>query len=376
MNYFKHYQFLLQILLIIICTGIVPNTVLAHDSDTISYTKIEVVDNQARFVNLNRTLNTDGDISNSSHLFYAGYPDFREEIIQTVLVYNNGTICPLTNFLTHSDNALSDDTYFFIAQCSNTIDELTIKDSFPLDNQTILVYTISQNEHSLVHTQKSPAVFSVKILDTGIVNNTIDTSNTIKKQYSQSTANNILNLFSSYVMIGFTHILSGIDHIFFILGFILLSQTFIGLLKGVTGFTISHSITLILATLSIFSISSSIIEPLIALSIAIVGILTVLDIAKNWLTHFGIIFIFGLFHGLGFATSISDVGFPKEGFGPALLGFNIGIEIGQLLIVSLVFPLLCTLKKHYPTNHRIIISNMASVITIGGIFWFIQRMFF
>ena len=92
--------------------------------------------------------------------------------------------------------------------------------------------------------------------------------------------------------------------------------------------------------------------------------------------RFGVIFLFGLFHGLGFAGAIAEVGFPKEGFIAALLGFNVGIELGQLSVVAVVFPLLMFLDKKYPLWGGRIRTGMGYIILAGGCYWFITRLFF
>ncbi len=134
-----------------------------------------------------------------------------------------------------------------------------------------------------------------------------------------------------YVASGIEHIAIGYDHIAFLLAVIVLGRRFWPLFKVVTAFTIAHSITLTLAVLRIVELPSNLVETLIAASIVYVAAenFFVRDIRHRW----WITFAFGLVHGFGFASVLRDYGLPQDAIGLALLAFNVGVEIGQLLIV-------------------------------------------
>ena len=143
--------------------------------------------------------------------------------------------------------------------------------------------------------------------------------------------------FVRYIPIGFDHIVpKGLDHILFVLGLFFLSARMRPLITQVSLFTLAHTITLALAALGYVTISGSIVEPLIAASIVYVAVENIF--MKNlspWRPV--IIFGFGLLHGLGFASVLAEFGLPQGAFVPALIGFNIGVEVGQLAVIAVMF---------------------------------------
>jgi hypothetical protein len=176
-----------------------------------------------------------------------------------------------------------------------------------------------------------------------------------------------------YVVIGFEHILPlGIDHILFVIGLYLLSQRLAPLLWQVTAFTIAHSITLALATLGIFTLSPAIVEPLIALSIAYVALE---NLRYHTLTKFRIIivFIFGLLHGMGFAGVLGEIGLNPTAFITSLISFNIGVELGQLAVITgmyLIFGSWLGKTSYWEKGFRMPLSIIIATI---GIYWFVER---
>jgi len=140
-----------------------------------------------------------------------------------------------------------------------------------------------------------------------------------------------------YLLLGFEHILpEGLDHILFVLGLFLLSNSFHVLIWQVTAFTLAHSITLALSSYNLVSLSSGPVESLIALSITYVAVENVLTTElKPWRP--AVVFCFGLLHGLGFAQVLSQLGLPREYSLTALMTFNIGVELGQISVLMLAF---------------------------------------
>lgn len=145
--------------------------------------------------------------------------------------------------------------------------------------------------------------------------------------------------FVGYIPVGFDHILpKGLDHILFVLGLFFLSTRFTPLLWQVTAFTAAHTVTLAMAVLGIVSVPASIVEPLIAASIVYVAVENMVsDHLSRWRPF--VIFGFGLLHGLGFASVLGEFGLPEGQIVPALIGFNIGVELGQLTVIALAFVL-------------------------------------
>ena len=184
----------------------------------------------------------------------------------------------------------------------------------------------------------------------------------------------IWETFVSYIPTGFAHIVPmGLDHILFVLGLFFLSTRMKPLLWQVSAFTAAHTITLALASLGYVAVPGSIVEPLIAASIAYVAIENIY--MKGQLTPWRpfLIFGFGLLHGLGFASVLEEFGLPQHGFVAALIGFNIGVELGQLFVIAVAF-LAVGLWFGTKSWYRRVIAVPASVaIAMMGIWWVIER---
>lgn len=158
-------------------------------------------------------------------------------------------------------------------------------------------------------------------------------------------AKGALATFGAYIPAGFDHILpKGLDHILFVLGLFFLSTGLRPLLWQVSAFTLAHTVTLALGALGYVVIPANIVEPIIAASIVYVA---VENIVTNKLHRWRpvVIFVFGLLHGLGFASVLQEFGLPQGQFFPALIGFNIGVELGQLTVISIAFGLVWLAQK-------------------------------
>ncbi len=182
-----------------------------------------------------------------------------------------------------------------------------------------------------------------------------------------------------YIKIGVQHILpGGTDHILFVLALFLASERLRSLIIQISAFTVAHTATLGLAAAGVIQPPASIVEPLIALSIAFVAIenLFFRDISK-WRPL--IVFGFGLFHGLGFAGFIREVGLPPGQFWSSLIGFNLGVEFGQLAVVLAAALISIPVKAALsPTNYsyRAIVVIPASVLIAAiGLWWAAARVF-
>lgn len=151
--------------------------------------------------------------------------------------------------------------------------------------------------------------------------------------------------FFGFIPVGFDHILpKGLDHILFVLGLFFLSTRLSPLLWQVSAFTLAHTVTLALAALGYVSVPASIVEPLIAASIVFVAVENVIsDHLHRWRP--AVIFCFGLLHGLGFASVLAEYGLPEANFVPALIGFNVGVEFGQLTVIALAFLLVVLAQR-------------------------------
>lgn len=178
----------------------------------------------------------------------------------------------------------------------------------------------------------------------------------------------------SYVVIGFEHILpKGLDHILFILGLFLFGVAFKPLLWQITMFSVAHTLTLGLAMNGVINLPANIVEPLIALSIAYVGIENVFAKRLNN-SRLVLVFLFGLLHGLGFASVLTDFGMPDDAFITALISFNVGVEIGQLTIILAAFLLIGFWFGKKPWYKKYITTPASLIIALVALYWFIERL--
>lgn len=180
-------------------------------------------------------------------------------------------------------------------------------------------------------------------------------------------------VFFEYIPVGFTHIIpKGLDHILFVVGIFFLSTKLSALFWQITFFTLAHSVTLAMASLGIVKISPSIVEPLIAASIVYVAVENFYSKTLN-LRRSIIVFCFGLLHGLGFASVLVEFGLPVQQFVPALVGFNIGVELGQISIVLILFGLIGYWFNTKNWYRKLITLPISSVVGLIGLYWFFER---
>jgi hypothetical protein len=180
--------------------------------------------------------------------------------------------------------------------------------------------------------------------------------------------------FARYIMLGFTHILpKGVDHVLFVLGLFLLSRRVRPLLMQVSAFTLAHSITLGLSMYHIVTLPASVVEPLIAVSIAYVAIenLFIADLTR-W--RVALVFAFGLLHGLGFAGALGELGLPRSAFVTALFGFNLGVETGQLTVIAAAFTAVGWRWGGRSWYRHAIVVPASAVIACIAVYWTIHRL--
>jgi hypothetical protein len=176
----------------------------------------------------------------------------------------------------------------------------------------------------------------------------------------------------SFFPLGIEHILTGYDHLLFLLALMLRGGGLWSLLKIITAFTVAHSITLGLAALDVVVLPGALVESVIALSIAYVALENLLPryaVSRRW----AVSFLFGLAHGFGFSSVLREIGLPKENLLLSLLNFNLGVEAGQLTVVLLVVPILMRLKSK-PWEPRMV-ATVSGVILAVGLVLFVDRAF-
>jgi hydrogenase/urease accessory protein HupE len=181
----------------------------------------------------------------------------------------------------------------------------------------------------------------------------------------------------AYFALGIEHILGGLDHLFFVIGLILLVPAMWRLVGALTAFTVAHSVTLGAAALGFAGLPQAAVEVVIALSILVVGYEVVraargqtgLTYAMPWAVAFG----FGLLHGFGFAGALAEIGLPQDAKLGALLLFNVGVETGQLLVVAIAVPLTRWIASRAAGLRRRIEVSAGYSLGAAAAFWMIQR---
>jgi hydrogenase/urease accessory protein HupE len=178
--------------------------------------------------------------------------------------------------------------------------------------------------------------------------------------------------FFRFLTLGIEHIFTGYDHMAFLLAVLLTGGSLLSNARIITSFTIAHSLTLALATFSIVTLPTSIVEPLIAASIVFVGVENLVrrQLAARWL----VTFCFGLVHGLGFAQILRDLGIGTMRTQAAvpLLSFNLGVELAQISIAALILPLIWRLQRH-PAFLRKHVPALSLLLIISGVYWLVTR---
>lgn len=194
-------------------------------------------------------------------------------------------------------------------------------------------------------------------------------------EFTASRAQTAWEVFVNYIQVGFVHIVpKGLDHILFVVGLFLLSSKLSALLWQISAFTVAHTVTLALGALGIVSISPAIVEPLIAASIVYVAVENIFtDHLQKWRPF--VVFCFGLLHGLGFAGVLGEIGLSTNHFFLGLISFNVGVELGQLFVVSLCF-LFVGLWFRNKSWYRQRITVPASLgIAVVASWWVFERIF-
>ena len=178
--------------------------------------------------------------------------------------------------------------------------------------------------------------------------------------------------FLRFLLLGIEHIVTGYDHLAFLLALLLAGGSLRSNAKVITSFTVAHSLTLALATFGLIDIPPAIVEPVIAASVVFVGVENLFGrrLTSRWL----VTFVFGLVHGLGFASILREMGIGGSGAGVAipLVSFNLGVELAQIAIAALVLPFVRRLGQHQTFTLRYA-PALSLLITFAGLYWFLTR---
>lgn len=176
-----------------------------------------------------------------------------------------------------------------------------------------------------------------------------------------------------YLKLGYHHILPlGLDHILFVLSLFMLSPKLKPIFWQATAFTIAHSITLGLAMYHVINPPANLVEPLITLSILYVSLENIFS-PRLKASRIGIVFLFGLVHGMGFAGALGKLGLPQNAYLLSLVMFNAGVELGQMTIILLAYVLLGKWFGNKPYYRKVIVIPLSLVISALAVIWTVQR---
>lgn len=347
----------MRILVAALLTFAVPLGAYAHTGGMTGFATITI---SGKLVRYNLTLSDvpPGPLAAQMHLGQTGVaPDFRPLIVaisDKIRMTGDGAPCAATEGRVVPPNATTvslTGTVDFI--CSGDIRMLTIRD----DMSEIL----GPSQHTL-----AAIVWSGGSQQYAFGSDARETSVAVAEEAHASRGA------GSFFPLGIEHILTGYDHLLFLLALMLRGGGLWSLLKIITAFTIAHSITLALAALDVVVLPSALVESVIALSIAYVALENLLPryaVSRRW----AVSFLFGLVHGFGFSSVLREIGLPKENLLLSLLNFNLGVEAGQLTVVLLVVPILMRLKsKSWEPR---MVATISGVILAVGLVLFVDRAF-
>ena len=226
---------------------------------------------------------------------------------------------------------------------------------------TSTLAAITQPNHRHLISVTTGSATHEAILDLDLPSATFDTAG----------GSSYLRTFGSFLRLGVEHIFTGYDHLAFLVGLLIATGSFRSLVKIVTSFTVAHSITLALATFDAVVLPTRVTESLIALSIAYVAAENLLR--SRAIERYRITFLFGLVHGFGFSTILRQMQLPRRNLALSLFSFNAGVELGQLLFVAIVFPMMMYLAGSAWQNR--VRSAVSFGIVCLSVYWFVQRAF-
>lgn len=290
--------------------------------------------------------------------------------LSRIRVASAGTTCP-TKVTEHLVDEHTDGMYAvlrFAAKCARPIQQL--------DFEYRLFFDLDQQHKGLLRLDQG-----------GITTSAVFTPERIRQVFLIGESGG-WNQFTDYLRDGIRHIWAGFDHILFLLALLLpavmlcrnrvwspvsgFKPAFVEVLKVVTAFTVAHSITLSLATLGWIELPSRLVESVIAVSVVVAALNNIFPRVERarWAVAFG----FGLVHGFGFAAVLSDLGLPQSTLLLALLGFNVGVEVGQLAIVIAFLPLAYRLRGTTVYRVAVLIGGSAAIAAVAGA-WLIERVF-
>ena len=335
-----------------------PAIVRAHTGGTTGYASIDIRGNVVRYSLTLPSTGLPSEIVDDLNRARAGQERSRRRLLDLIgrhIHFDGGTMAcePGPGFLTGGAADVDRVTFVVDYACPAHMRELTVRDD--------MFDVLGADHHTLAridaggHTTQF--AFAPESRQTRVT--LADTAATTGQ--------------ASFVWLGIEHILTGWDHLLFLLGLLLCGGGWLGLTKIITAFTLAHSVTLALAVLDVVTLPDRLVEAVIALSIAFVAAENLFGkpvITRRWLVSF----CFGLVHGFGFSSALRELGLPSSGLMLSLFGFNVGVELGQGVVVAVALPALFMLRRTR-WERRMVWSSSLAILLIGMVL-FVERAFF
>jgi len=203
-----------------------------------------------------------------------------------------------------------------------------------------------------------------------------------QSQWRVPSSEKKLSIAFQYTQLGIKHILEGVDHLLFVACLLFIARSLRRIILAITGFTLAHSLTLILSSLNLVRLPVAAVEATIALSIVFLAHEIVVNNRSSWIWRYPLFVasLFGLLHGFGFASVLRDIGLPQRELVTGLLAFNVGVEMGQLLFIGVILVLFALLGKLIRVErglllaHPAVTSGCAYTVGIAASYWFLERL--
>ncbi len=330
----------------------------AHAGGSTGYASITISRSTVRYSVTLSTAALPSDLAEALRLEQAGSPQNREKLLDVlrarIALSADGTRCePGPGRVLPSAFDATSFTMLVDFACGSLVRELTVQDD---------IFDVLGSDHHTLAKVEAPSGTQQFAF----------ASDTRRARFVVDEPGDIARSTGSFFVLGIHHILSGYDHLLFLLGLLLPGGGLLSLTKIITAFTIAHSLTLSLAVLQVVTLPDRLVEAVIALSIAFVAAENLFlnpTVLRRWLVSF----CFGLVHGFGFSSALRELGLPAHGLLLSLFGFNVGVEVGQALVVAAWLPCLLLLRRTRWEGRAVLSSSL--VILLVGLVLFFERAF-
>jgi hydrogenase/urease accessory protein HupE len=325
-------------------------------TDSLEATLTLAVKDAAQLADLNE--NHDGNVTQIE--FARGQPQLDAAVARGVVIAADGKVAQAKSIRSHLDQNNNVEVRLDFGA--------TVFSSFEIQSKLIASLSLGHRQFLQVQNSAGETVFE-RLLSATADHATVQLPHT----KANIAAFEAVHSFANFLSLGVKHILTGYDHLLFLFGLLVVAQGFLSSLNIITSFTIAHSITLVAATFNLVQIPSRIVEPLIAASIVYVGIENILHSGvpkARRLVPFG----FGLIHGFGFASVLREIGIGTGTGGVALplFSFNVGVELGQIMVAVVALPIIWKLRANPVFIARWVPACSAAVVLLGSL-WLVER---